>query len=231
MAGFPWGSLISTAGSFISGLGGESSADRNAAARVASRKDYQRQQEILKSQVQWRVEDARKAGIHPLAALGLPAAGGVGSSSNVFGGSDSGVGDAVGAGLQTLGSAISGREAAANARELSALQKEQLRANIDLTRARSRTLIKEGRANAIGGTTGAAMFDIGGDKYMPGTKTSAQQAEDWGWEFGGAIQALENIQKSPQVRQKFFSGSGSPKLRGRIIPGSWADIISRRLGY
>jgi len=52
-------------------------ADRNAAAHAA-RQNYAQQKEFAQSGIQWKVEDAKKAGIHPLAALGAstPSTGG-----------------------------------------------------------------------------------------------------------------------------------------------------------
>lgn len=58
-------SLIVGAGSkLLGGLFGDSSRD------AASAKEYERQKEFAQSGVQWKVADARKAGISPLAALG-----------------------------------------------------------------------------------------------------------------------------------------------------------------
>lgn len=42
----------------------------NKSAKKAADTEYQRQKEFAKSGVQWKVEDARKAGIHPALALG-----------------------------------------------------------------------------------------------------------------------------------------------------------------
>lgn len=42
----------------------------------SSKKAWKRQKKVLQNQIQWRVQDAEKAGLHPLAALGVvPAAG------------------------------------------------------------------------------------------------------------------------------------------------------------
>lgn len=40
--------------------------------RKAESKDRRFQRQFAKNQIQWRVEDAKKAGLHPLAALGAP---------------------------------------------------------------------------------------------------------------------------------------------------------------
>lgn len=44
---------------------------QNKAAKDAANKAWDRQQSVMKNQVQWRVQDAVKAGLHPLAALGM----------------------------------------------------------------------------------------------------------------------------------------------------------------
>lgn len=46
-------------------------AKQNKKANKFAREQFAWQQEAAKNQVQWRVADARKAGIHPLAALGI----------------------------------------------------------------------------------------------------------------------------------------------------------------
>lgn len=72
-------SLVSGAGSLAGGL-----VD-NYFNQKASNKSYKFQKKVLQNQIQWRVADAVKAGIHPLAALGVNPASGpsvsVGSSS------------------------------------------------------------------------------------------------------------------------------------------------------
>lgn len=54
------GALISAGSSILGGILGNKSKD----------KEYQRQKEFAQSGIQWKVEDAKKAGIHPLYALG-----------------------------------------------------------------------------------------------------------------------------------------------------------------
>lgn len=65
------GALISAGTSLLGGLLGKSSADkdRKAAEANAARQEAL-QREFAQSGIQWKVEDAKKAGIHPLYALG-----------------------------------------------------------------------------------------------------------------------------------------------------------------
>lgn len=67
----PIGSLIAAGSSLLGGLLGKSSADkaREASERMAAQ-NIQLQKDFAQSGIQWRVEDARKAGVHPLFALG-----------------------------------------------------------------------------------------------------------------------------------------------------------------
>lgn len=65
------GALISAGANLLGGLfGRQSQADANALNAQVARENIAKQEEFARSGVQWRVEDARKAGIHPLYALG-----------------------------------------------------------------------------------------------------------------------------------------------------------------
>lgn len=76
------GSLIGGVGSVIGGMFGMSGASKGAkaakkgakinaaAALKASRMNLKYQKQFAKRGIQWRVDDAKKAGLHPLAALG-----------------------------------------------------------------------------------------------------------------------------------------------------------------
>lgn len=58
------GELISAGGALLGGLFGKKSADK------ANEQNIQLQREFAQQGIQWKVADAKKAGIHPLAALG-----------------------------------------------------------------------------------------------------------------------------------------------------------------
>lgn len=72
------GALISAGANLIGGfLGRQSNAEANDSVRAANelnaqvaRENIAKQEEFARSGIQWRAEDARKAGIHPLYALG-----------------------------------------------------------------------------------------------------------------------------------------------------------------
>lgn len=65
------GSLISAGASLLGGLFGKSSADKAADlnAQMAER-NIAMQREFAQNGIQWKAEDAKKAGIHPLYAMG-----------------------------------------------------------------------------------------------------------------------------------------------------------------
>lgn len=73
------GFLKDTAGDLFSGgsnlvggiLGHSATKDRNDTSAALTREQVAYQKELAKNQIQWRVEDAKKAGLHPMAALGL----------------------------------------------------------------------------------------------------------------------------------------------------------------
>lgn len=78
------GSIIG-AGASLLGVNKNSKAtsDANAANMAFAREQLEYQKELAKNQIQWKVEDAKKAGLHPLAGLGVspssfsPVSGGV----------------------------------------------------------------------------------------------------------------------------------------------------------
>lgn len=69
------GALIGAGASLIGGLFGKKSAKKQQAAAIAaqeaqSNREYARQKEFAREAIQWKVRDAKRAGVHPLYALG-----------------------------------------------------------------------------------------------------------------------------------------------------------------
>ena len=65
------GAVLGGMGQFVSGFGGNDRIDMS-----PMNKAWKRQRQVLTHQIRWRVKDAKRAGLHPLAALGVsPAAG------------------------------------------------------------------------------------------------------------------------------------------------------------
>jgi len=125
MAAFPVEALIAAGGQILSSaLGGSKTMSPS-------------------KQIQSTVKGARKAGIHPLAALGSGA-----QYTQVSGGVNAG--DAIGAGMTELAKGMAAQKSDAEVDALKASSEAQ-RAQADLYRAQSRTLISKTRSAAIGG--------------------------------------------------------------------------------
>lgn len=128
-----FGSIIGAAAGLIgSKIAGDNAED---AANSANRQS----KEVLQNQIQWKVKDAEKAGLHPLAALGMSPAN---YSPVVVGGSDQGATDAIntmGQGVQRAVQAYQSKEqrqlemaSASLSLENQQLQNERLRSEIAL---------------------------------------------------------------------------------------------------
>lgn len=97
------GSIIGAAGGIASSLFGSSSQKKaNEQNLQLAREQLAYQKELAHNQVQWRVEDAKKAGLHPLAALGVSPMSYSPVSGSAVGADYSGVGQS----LQQMGQDI-----------------------------------------------------------------------------------------------------------------------------
>lgn len=105
------GALIGAAGSLLGGILGNKSRDDAAEKNIAYQRENAARQEALQrefaqSGIQWKVEDARKAGIHPLYALGASTTSYAPSTvGNVYSGEDS-LASAVASSSQDIGRAV-----------------------------------------------------------------------------------------------------------------------------
>lgn len=100
-------------------------------AKEASQKDWQNTKKVLQNQIQWRVDDAVKAGLHPLVGAGISPSSGppatvVGDMGSAVSNMGNNLGRAVDAYLDP---------AAKVAAKAALLDLEQREANIDLTKA------------------------------------------------------------------------------------------------
>ncbi len=74
-----WGAIASIGGALLGGLMQKKASDKTNAINASyndamiqlGREQFEYQKELNKNQIQWRVDDAKKAGLHPMAALGL----------------------------------------------------------------------------------------------------------------------------------------------------------------
>lgn len=119
------GSIISAGADLVGGLLNQNAAEE------ASKKDWKRTKETLQNQIQWRVDDAVKAGLHPLVGAGIsPSSGPPPSTVGDMGTSVSNMGN-------NLGRAVDAYmdPQAKIAAKAALLDLEQRQANIDLTRS------------------------------------------------------------------------------------------------
>lgn len=130
------GALIGAGASILGNVLG------NRANEKAAQQQYQQQKEFAKSGIQWKVEDAKKAGIHPLYALGANT---ISYSPQSVGGPDfSGIADAG----QNIGRAIDATRSNPEkmaATALTAVQLEGLQLDNDLKRAQLNSALATAR--------------------------------------------------------------------------------------
>lgn len=132
------GSIIGGIGSAVGGLGGGGKKGptqgdwdmwqaTNDWTDSRLRWAYEREDNAL----QRRKADAQAAGIHPLAALGMPTGGGtIGASGGMSSGGQSTRSNALGGALSAVGSILGSKADRADAKELRELEKEKIRADI-----------------------------------------------------------------------------------------------------
>lgn len=181
--------LFSSIGSAIGGiLGFKSQKDANAANLNFAREQLEYQKELAKNQMQWRVEDAKKAGLHPMAALGLSPMSFSPVSSNMQGSDYSWMGDmgqALGAGYaamkgkdktqQKQALALAEKQSALQLRNME-LQNESIEADLDFKRfelasamsgAVGQALRSSGSASTTGLASGTYAIDGQPDARLP----------------------------------------------------------------
>lgn len=173
--------LLSAAGSFISGHSSAKQADKAARQQQAAIKDQNEAIETFNKQqmerednfIRRRVYDARSAGIHPLAALGVSQSGSFATPQAAFGGAPI-TGSAVGDALSSMGAAMP----SVNDELQTQLLKAQI-ANVNasttqmLADATSRTKIFDGQVSSPGRTH--MLGAVGMDSKR---RHAAQEAED-----------------------------------------------------
>lgn len=143
------GSLLGAAGSIFGGLLGASQAS----------KDRAFQKKFAQNGIQWRAADARKAGIHPLAALGA-------STPSYTPVGDGGLGSAIAQGTAALGDAVNSGTAKKND-PVTQSQLEVNRAQTDLLKAQTVSTLANVRAGSQGAVGGKVALPNPSDKAIP----------------------------------------------------------------
>lgn len=100
-----WASVISGGASIVGGLLGKSSADKATEASLTNAANNNAlQKEFAKQGIRWRVNDAKKAGIHPLYAMGASIPGFTPSSVSL--GGDNSLGRSIASAGQDVGRSV-----------------------------------------------------------------------------------------------------------------------------
>ena len=129
-----FGNILGAIGSVVGGIFGNKSQQ----AQIDWQNKY------AKNRLQWLAKDAKAAGLHPLAALGAGA-----PTYTPVGGNPLGAG--IAEGMAQLGAASEAQVG----KEVSRSYIEVNKAQADLIRAQTNTILAEAEANVRGGTTGA----------------------------------------------------------------------------
>lgn len=185
----------------LGGIGGlVGSFLNNKAADDAADQAWDRQKKVLTKQIQWRVADAQKAGIHPLAALGVNPASGP-PMANIAGGDFSGPLAQMGQDIGRAAEAYAAPEDKAAVRmtqlqlERGQLENDLLRTQIASQRVR---LVQQGTPGLNPGTGVLPIPGTGG----PSTKDDARIGVDypglgdaWEKDFGdnAAVDAIMSL--------------------------------------
>lgn len=210
------GNLISAGASLLGGLMGKSNADsaRDAATQHSLRQEAL-QREFAQNGIQWKVEDAKKAGIHPIYALGGSTAS-YAPTSQAFT-SDTSLPNAFAQAGQDVGRAIhktqsaSGRmDALGNA--ASKLQLEGLSLDNDLKRTEIASKTARLRADQTG-----PVLPSSGDAYLiPGQSQS-----------GLIKQKPLELAPAPSNAPHTEGGAHADVGYARTVSGGWAPVPSK----
>lgn len=193
-----WSGLFGGLGGILGGLFGRKSEK----AAIAYRRYYDA------NRIGITVADAKRAGIHPLAALGanIPTTMGL-PVSNAFG-------DSIGDAAAALGSILDRKDiniAKAQDAERRGLENDLLRAQIDA--ARSRTQIAKLRAGAIGGPHGGVQDSVllvgpSGGTHRTSASTTQQEMED---QYGGLVGEVYGVGRFLTDSYQNWRNSGKKK--------------------
>lgn len=157
------GGALGGVGQFLGGLGGLFGGGGSGSKKAKELFAYQvrEQERMMKNQLQWRVEDARAAGVHPLAAIGAN----ISSPSvpPIVAGGDSGSGRNIGSALSDMGQGVD--------RALGAVMNDDerytasLRA-LQLERGEMENAVLRFKLNQLQSSPPFPSLDVG-EEYMP----------------------------------------------------------------
>lgn len=212
-----WGSLISAGASLAGGLLNRSAAqDAQQQTRENLDRQMQMQKDFAKSGIRWRVEDARKAGIHPLYALGANTPQYTPSSATFA--ADNSLGNSFAAAGQDIGRAINSTRTGAEresafTRSMQNLQLQNAGLDLEIKKATLASAVQRNIANRTPPGPG-----IASDSFDPFKVPEASKSEDRPPLMLGGVRVRTPPTTSPmKAWEDQFGDDG---------PGSWLPQIA-----
>lgn len=203
--------IASTVGSYFSGKSAQKRQDAMAERQIAL------QREFAQSGIQWKVADAKKAGIHPLYALGAQTTSfqpiSVGSSSTDFSGLAS-AGQDIGRAIDSTRG--SGERATALQQSIAAAQLDGIKIDNDIKRAELASKLATNTVRGPGMPTGVpdTAFDGQGDAIRLKNE-------------GIKIESKRDV--TDPTRPPFVPGSGPSVAFMKNATGGWSPVIPPEL--
>lgn len=195
------------------------------AAEDASKKDWKRTKETLQNQIQWRVDDAVKAGLHPLVGAGIsPSSGPPPATVGDLGSAVSDMGNNIGRAVDSYMD-----PAAKVAAKAALLDLEQRQANIDLTKAQlagaQKALLTSGSTPGVASRIPAPILSPGARK---GDKLGGGQVIGRG--FDGQAFTVPGGWNAEQYEAEF--GEIQSEVQGNLRLGEVARrSMAQDMGY
>lgn len=221
------GDLIGAAASIFGGLQGQKSQEKMAQQNIQLQKDFAQQG------IQWKVEDAKKAGIHPLYALG----------ANTHSFAPVSIGDSLSSSIANAGqylgraanaTATSGQRVSAATAAIEALSVERAGLENELLRSQIRRNNSAGTPPAHPGVNPQTLIPGQGNAPLPGVEidfnphkvTGVNPATGWG--EVGTIPA-QGWQKNPYGYFPVPSADVKQRIED-ITPAEWQWALSTYIG-
>lgn len=224
-----FGALLGAGSSLLGGLLGKDEAKKNMQMQLA----------FAKNSIQWKAQDAAKAGIHPLYAMGAPTM----SFQNVVSGMPEAVANAGQDISRAVGAAMDGgQKADAYTTALRALQLQRGGLENELLRTQIAKLNAPGTPPSMPGPRDRPIIDGQGDTKAPITliegltvnprksEASAQDVEDEYGEAADFVGAVRLARDASPAVQNFVAAewqnikNGTPTWSAQVSPGDAHDL-------
>lgn len=206
------GNIISAGASILGGFMNRAShKDAQAQTAYFADKNMRMQEEFAQNGIRWRVNDARKAGIHPLYALGASVPSYTPSSVSFAG--DSSLGNSFAQAGQDIGRAINSTRTASErvdafAKSMQAIQLENAGLDTEIKRAQLAAMIAKNRDNATppgpgGDVRSLQIFEGENPVTTPKSEVQQQKVSD---EYGD--EGLASIPGQVRIFRDYLRSQG-----------------------